>query len=37
MLGLYGLTSRALGLPLLPALYVHRNVRGVWKVLAGRK
>ncbi len=22
---------------LLPALYVHRNMRGAWKILAGKK
>jgi hypothetical protein len=37
MMGAYGVRSRALGFALLPALYVHRNVRGIWKVLAGRK
>jgi hypothetical protein len=37
MLGAYGLTSRPVGLALLPALYVHRNVHGIWKVLVGRK
>jgi hypothetical protein len=37
MMGAYGVRSRALGFALLPALYVHRNVHGIWKVLAGRK
>jgi hypothetical protein len=37
MLGAYGLHRKPLALWLLPALYVHRNVRGVWKVLIGKK
>lgn len=37
MLGAYGITSRAHGFALLPALYLHRNVYGIWKILAGRK
>ena len=37
MLGAYGLRDNALGPWLLPALYVHRNVRGAWKILTGRK
>jgi hypothetical protein len=37
MLGSYGVGNRAWGFALLPALYLHRNVRGIWKVLAGRK
>ena len=37
MLGAYGLTGTALGPLMLPALYVHRNVRGVWKILTGKK
>ena len=37
MLGAYGLHGKPLGPWLLPALYVHRNVRGVWKILAGKK
>ena len=37
MLGAYGITSRAHGFALLPALYLHRNVCGIWKILAGRK
>jgi len=37
MLGAYGLSGTALGSLLLPALYVHRNVRGAWKILTGKK
>jgi len=37
MLGSYGLRGKPLGAWLLPALYVHRNVRGAWKILAGKK
>jgi hypothetical protein len=37
MLGAYGLSGTALGPLLLPALYVHRNVRGAWKILTGKK
>jgi hypothetical protein len=37
MLGAYGLNQNPLGALLLPALYVHRNVHGVWKILSGRK
>jgi hypothetical protein len=37
MLGAYHLTERPLGTLLLPALYVHRNLHGVWKILVGRK
>jgi hypothetical protein len=37
VLGMYGLERRPLAAVLLPALYVHRNLRGAWKVLAGRK
>jgi len=37
MLGAYGLRDNALGPLLLPALYMHRNVRGAWKVLTGKK
>lgn len=37
MLAAYGLRGKALGVWLLPALYVHRNLRGAWKVLAGKK
>ena len=37
MLGAYGLRGKPLGPWLLPALYVHRNVRGAWKILAGKK
>ncbi len=37
MLGAYGLRDNPLAPLMLPALYVHRNVRGAWKVLAGKK
>ena len=37
MLGAYGLQDKPLALWLLPALYVHRNVRGAWKILTGKK
>jgi hypothetical protein len=37
MLAAYGLNGKPLGAWLLPVLYVHRNARGVWKVLAGKK
>jgi Uncharacterised nucleotidyltransferase len=37
MLGAYGLRGKSFGPWLLPALYVHRNLRGVWKILAGKK
>lgn len=37
MLGAYGLSRKPLALWLLPALYLHRNVRGLWKILAGKK
>lgn len=37
MLGAYGLRGKPLAPLLLPALYVHRNVRGVWKILSGKK
>jgi hypothetical protein len=33
----YGLGAGPLGTALLPVLYLHRGVRGVWKVLVGRK
>jgi hypothetical protein len=33
----YGLTRGALGTAALPALYLHRIVSGLWKVLLGRK
>jgi hypothetical protein len=36
MLDSYGVRS-PLGFVLLPALYVHRNMYGIWKVLIGRK
>lgn len=37
MLGAYGMRGKPLASCLLPALYVHRNVRGVLKILRGRK
>jgi hypothetical protein len=37
MLGVYGLRGKPLGPWLLPALYVHRNIRGAWKILTGKK
>lgn len=37
MLGAYGLQGKPLAHWLLPALYVHRNVRGAWKILTGKK
>ena len=37
MLSAYGLTGKPLAPWLLPALYMHRNVRGVWKILTGKK
>jgi len=37
MLGAYGLRDKPLGTWLLPALYVHRNVQGAWKILNGKK
>jgi hypothetical protein len=37
MLGAYGLRGKPLAPWLLPALYVHRNVRGAWKILMGKK
>ena len=37
MLGVYGLRGKSIGPWLLPALYVHRNVRGAWKILKGKK
>lgn len=37
MLGAYGLRGKPMGPWLLPALYVHRNIRGAWKILTGKK
>ena len=37
MLSAYGLRGKPLAPWLLPALYVHRNVRGAWKILTGKK
>jgi hypothetical protein len=37
MRGAYGVDQGLLGSLLLPALYVHRNVFGAWKLLSGKK
>ena len=37
MLAAYGLRDKPLAPCLLPALYVHRGVRGAWRILAGKK
>jgi hypothetical protein len=37
MLGAYGLRDKPLGAWLLPALYVHRNMHGAWKIIVGKK
>jgi hypothetical protein len=37
MLQAYGVGGSGLGRALLPALYVHRGVRGLWRVISGRK
>lgn len=37
ILGAYGFRDKPLGAWLLPALYAHRNLRGVWKILLGKK
>ena len=37
MLGSYGLGDKPLAHLLLPALYMHRNLRGLWKVVTGKK
>lgn len=37
MLQAYGVGGSSLGKALLPALYLHRGVRGVWRVVSGRK
>jgi len=37
MLALYELHGKPLAAWLLPMLYVHRNARGAWKVLSGKK
>jgi hypothetical protein len=37
MLESYGLRGGTVGVTLLPALYVLRGLRGLWRVLAGRK
>jgi hypothetical protein len=37
MLGAYGLRDKPLRPWILPALYMHRALRGVWKIMSGRK
>ena len=37
MFSLYGFRSNPLAVCLLPALYLHRNARGAWRVLTGKK
>ncbi len=37
MLGAYGLRGKPRAPWLLPALYLHRNLRGAWKILMGKK
>jgi Uncharacterised nucleotidyltransferase len=37
MLAAYGLRGKPLAPWLLPALYLHRNVRGAWRILTGKK
>jgi hypothetical protein len=37
MFAMYGVRQKALGTLMLPALYLHRNVYGAWKILAGKK
>jgi hypothetical protein len=37
MLGAYGLRGKPLAQLLLPALYAHRNARGAWRILTGKK
>lgn len=37
MLGAYGLRGKPLGSLLLPALYLHRNIAGALKIVAGKK
>jgi hypothetical protein len=37
MLGAYGLRGKPLAPWWLPALYIHRNLRGAWKILMGKK
>lgn len=37
MLGIYGLRGKPLAPWLLPALYLHRSLRGVWKIVSGKK
>lgn len=37
ILGAYGLRDKPLAPWLLPALYLHRNLQGAWKILAGKK
>ncbi len=37
ILGTYGLRGKEFGPLLLPVLYMHRNVRGLWKIVSGQK
>jgi hypothetical protein len=37
MLAAYGLIGKPFGRLWLPILYIHRNVRGAWKIVAGHK
>jgi hypothetical protein len=37
MLGTYGLRGKRFAALLLPALYVHRNLRGAWRIVTGKK
>ena len=37
ILGAYGLRGKEFGALLLPVLYMHRNVRGLWKIVSGQK
>jgi len=37
MLAAYGLSGKRMAAWLLPALYAHRNLRGVWKIFSGHK
>jgi hypothetical protein len=37
MLAMYRVRRKALGALILPALYLHRNLNGAWKILGGKK
>ena len=37
LLGAYGLGGKPLAFLLLPVLYLHRNLRGLWKIVTGKK